>query len=174
MIKPENYVVIQGWMITDLQLKGAELITYAAIYGFCQGEADGFTGGMSYLSSWTGTTTRTVISAVNSLEKKGLISRTYEMVRGVKVSRLKTLREKISLPSENISLPDVKNFPEPCEKISPNNKYINNKYKKRNIKEKKQRTPSGDFYNFEQHPHDPESDAAIEKALLQRGRNNGT
>ena len=35
-VKPENYIVIQGFMLTDLHLKGAELLVYATIYGFCQ------------------------------------------------------------------------------------------------------------------------------------------
>lgn len=34
MVKNENYLVIQGWMITELKLKGNELLIYAIIYGF--------------------------------------------------------------------------------------------------------------------------------------------
>ena len=36
MVKNENYLVIQGWMITELKLKGNELLIYAIIYGFSQ------------------------------------------------------------------------------------------------------------------------------------------
>lgn len=34
MVKPENYITIQGWMRTELDLKGNELNLYAIIYGF--------------------------------------------------------------------------------------------------------------------------------------------
>ena len=37
-IKNENYVLIQGWMINELKLKGNELLIYALIYGFSQAE----------------------------------------------------------------------------------------------------------------------------------------
>ena len=36
MVKNENYLVIQGWMIAELKLKGNELLIYAIIYGFSQ------------------------------------------------------------------------------------------------------------------------------------------
>ena len=32
----QNYVTILGWMVTDLHLKGNELLVYALINGFCQ------------------------------------------------------------------------------------------------------------------------------------------
>ena len=35
-IKNENYVVIQGWMVNELNLKGNDLMVYAIIYGFTQ------------------------------------------------------------------------------------------------------------------------------------------
>ena len=34
----DNYINIQGWMRTDLDLKGNELLVYAIIYGFSQTE----------------------------------------------------------------------------------------------------------------------------------------
>ena len=40
-IKRSNFVIIQGWMITDLKLKGNQLMIFAAIYGFSQdGESE--------------------------------------------------------------------------------------------------------------------------------------
>ena len=36
MIKKENYVQISGWMISELNLSGNELIAYALIHGFSQ------------------------------------------------------------------------------------------------------------------------------------------
>lgn len=33
-VKPENFYVVQGWMISELKLKGNELNVYAIIFGF--------------------------------------------------------------------------------------------------------------------------------------------
>ena len=73
-VKPENYIVIQGFMLTDLHLKGAELLVYAAIYGFCQTEEQYFTGSFQYLSEWTNCTVRGVSKCLKSLTEKNLIS----------------------------------------------------------------------------------------------------
>ena len=73
-VKPENYIVIQGFMLTDLHLKGAELLVYATIYGFCQTEGQYFTGSLQYLSEWTNCTVRGVSKCITGLTEKGLIS----------------------------------------------------------------------------------------------------
>lgn len=44
-MKPTNYVVIQGWMMTHLHLKGHALMLYAILYSFGQGDENaGFKG----------------------------------------------------------------------------------------------------------------------------------
>lgn len=73
-VKPENYIVIQGFMLTDLHLKGAELLVYAVIYGFCQTERQYFTGNLKYLAEWTNCTVRGVSKCITGLTEKGLIS----------------------------------------------------------------------------------------------------
>ena len=49
-VQKDNYIVIQGWMIEDLKLKGNELIIYAIIYGFSQTEGQLFNGSLQYLA----------------------------------------------------------------------------------------------------------------------------
>ena len=73
-VKPENYIVIQGFMLTELHLKGAELLVYAAVYGFCQTEEQYFTGSLQYLAEWTNCTVRGVSKCLKSLTEKNLIS----------------------------------------------------------------------------------------------------
>ena len=34
----DNYIVIQSWMVSELGLKGNQLIIYALVYGFSQAE----------------------------------------------------------------------------------------------------------------------------------------
>ena len=47
-----NYIVIQGWMINQLNLKGNELLCYALIYGFSQDGKSEFIGSASYIAGW--------------------------------------------------------------------------------------------------------------------------
>lgn len=79
-VNPNSYINIQGWMITDLGLKGNELLLYGLIYGFSQDGASCFTGSLKYMTDWLGCTKPTVINTLNSLKEKGLIKKnTYEM-----------------------------------------------------------------------------------------------
>ena len=36
MVNPNNFYTVQGWMVTELGLRGNELAAYAIIYGFSQ------------------------------------------------------------------------------------------------------------------------------------------
>jgi DNA-binding MarR family transcriptional regulator len=73
-IKKENYITIQGWMISELELKGNELLVYAIIYGFSQNGESEFTGGMQYLADWTCSTKQGIQKNLKSLLEKNLIT----------------------------------------------------------------------------------------------------
>lgn len=75
-INDNNFVTIQGWMRTKLDLKGNELLAYAVIYGFSQTDGARFTGSRKYLAEWCGCSMATIDRTLNSLVDKGLISRT--------------------------------------------------------------------------------------------------
>lgn len=75
-VKDNNFVTIQGWMRTKLNLKGNELLAYAVIYGFSQTDGAKFTGSRKYLAEWCGCSMATIDRTLNSLVDKGLISRT--------------------------------------------------------------------------------------------------
>lgn len=75
-VKDTNFVTIQGWMRTKLNLKGNELLAYAVIYGFSQTDGAKFTGSRKYLAEWCGCSLATIDRALNALVDKGLISRT--------------------------------------------------------------------------------------------------
>ena len=70
-MKKENYILIQGFMVTDLKLKGNELLAYAIIYGFSQEEGQTFRGSLSYLEKWLNASKQTVINTLKSLVEKG-------------------------------------------------------------------------------------------------------
>lgn len=83
-IKKENYITIQGWMVSDLQLKGNELLVYAIIYGFSQDGENRFTGSLGYLAEWTNSTKQGVLKCLKSLVEKGYICKTDKIINGVK------------------------------------------------------------------------------------------
>lgn len=78
VIRDSNYVVIQGWMITRLGLKGNELMIYAVIYGFTQNGETEFVGSMKYLADWTNSTVESVRKCIKSLIDKGYIVKTLD------------------------------------------------------------------------------------------------
>jgi hypothetical protein len=102
-------------MITDLDLKGTELIVYATIFGFSQDGESRFKGSRQYLAEWCNGTTRSVQTALNSLVEKGLIQKFENTVNNVKLCEYVA----IFTPSEKISPPTG-------EKTSLNNIAIDN------------------------------------------------
>lgn len=80
----ENYIVIQGWMVNELKLKGNELLIYAIIHGFSQLEGQKFTGSLQYLANWTNSTKQGVIKCLKSLIEKELIIKEDKIINGVK------------------------------------------------------------------------------------------
>lgn len=83
-VQDKNYVVIQGWMISTLKLKGNELIIYAIIYGFSQTEGQLFTGSLQYLADWTNSTKQGVSKNLKNLVEKGYIKKNEKYINGVK------------------------------------------------------------------------------------------
>ena len=73
MLNRDSYIHISAFMVTELGLKGNELLVYAIIYGFSQDGESEYIGGISYLCEWLGASKPTVINALKSLTAKGLI-----------------------------------------------------------------------------------------------------
>ena len=70
-----HYITIERWMVSNLGLRGDELLIYAIIYGFSQHNNNFFTGSSRYLSFWTGKTKETMLKDLKKLRNKGLIAR---------------------------------------------------------------------------------------------------
>lgn len=83
-VNRDNYIVVQGWMVTELGLKGSELIVYALIYGFSQAENQVFSGSLQYLADWTNCTKQGVIKTLKSLIEKGYIVKNEKLINSVK------------------------------------------------------------------------------------------
>ncbi|WP_418634719.1 conserved phage C-terminal domain-containing protein [Segatella sp.] len=114
-VTDKNYIVIQSFMVSELGLKGNELLIYAIIFGFSQTTGQAFHGSLTYLESWTNSTRPTVISSLKSLVEKGLIEKEEQTINGVKYCsyRAKNSTDK----AEEV----VKKFNEGSKEILPNN-----------------------------------------------------
>ena len=124
-ISDENYAVVQGWMINQLNLKGNELLIYAIIYGFSQDGAGEFTGSLQYLADWTNSTKRGVLKSIKPLVEKGLIRKKETFEKGVKLCSYRAVKphgvvNKVLWGMEQSS-------PGGIEQSSPNKQYTDNK-----------------------------------------------
>ncbi len=123
-INADSYIVVQGWMITELNLKGNELLVFAIIHGFSQDNAGEFTGSLQYLMEWTGNTKKTVITALKTLVARNLIQKTETYVEGVKFCSYRC--KNYTGVVKNLHRGGEKNDQKSGVKITPNNLSIYN------------------------------------------------
>ena len=89
-MKKGSYLTIQDWMVTDLHLKGNELLAYALIYGFSQDEQSCFYGSYQYVMEWLSVDKTTAVRVLRNLENKGLLRKWQEKEGNVIVNRYAT------------------------------------------------------------------------------------
>ena len=114
-VTDKNYIVIQSFMVSELGLKGNELLIYAIIFGFSQTTGQAFHGSLTYLESWTNSTRHTVISSLKSLVEKGLIEKEEQTINGVKYCSYRAKN------STDEAQEVVQKFHGGSAKIAPNN-----------------------------------------------------
>lgn len=139
VIRRENFINIQGWMITDLNLKGNDLFIYAIIYGFTQDGQQWFEGSRQYLADWCNSTKRGISKNLDSLTEKGYIIKEEQVTNNVKFCKYKANLEKLT-PVNKVHWGGEQSSLGGGEQSSPNNIDIynieyNNK-EKENYKEK--------------------------------------
>lgn len=133
-----NFIVIHGWMITELNLKGNALLIYAIIYGFSQTEGQSYNAGLQYLADWTNSTKQGVLNALKKLEEQSYIDRFEQMYNGVKFVQysakdINTIKKSLIVLSGKESLIGIKqSLTEPLNEVErgikqslPNNIYNN-------------------------------------------------
>ncbi|MDO5549426.1 MAG: helix-turn-helix domain-containing protein [Eubacteriales bacterium] len=91
MPENKNYILLMGWMVNDLHLKGNELLVYAIIYGFSQDGVGEFAGSLKYLSDWLNITRQTVINTLKSLEDRKLVVKNKQVINGVQIARYRAI-----------------------------------------------------------------------------------
>lgn len=83
-MKDNTYVVIQSWMVTDLQLSGNDLLVYAIIYGFSQDGESRFTGSLQYLADWCNATKAGIQKNLKNLVAGGYIEKHESFKNSIK------------------------------------------------------------------------------------------
>lgn len=73
LVRSDNHVTIDGWMINELELSGSELIVYGLIWGFSQAENQWCTASQAYIARWANISTRGLRKILDKLEEKGLL-----------------------------------------------------------------------------------------------------
>ena len=163
-VKRDNYINIQGWMVSDLKLKGNELLIYAIIYGFTQDGENRFTGSLKYLADWTNSTKQGVIKCLKSLCDRGLIGKKENVINGVKfceyyATELTGVLNKVEYPMQQSLTGGIK-------QSLPNNLLLNNKLN--NLKERKKERCSFDRLIAEYSNGDQEVTELIQEWLKVR------
>ena len=138
-ISDENYILIQGWMRTEMGLSGAALMVYATIYGFSQTGNCYYSGSIDYLAEWAGVKRRQVISILKDLTESGYIEKNEV---GYNRFRYRTDREMVQNARwewcNNCTIDGAKMTPDGAKmtpdgaKMTPN-KYIYNNNNNNNI-----------------------------------------
>ena len=125
-INDENYILIQGWMRSEMGLSGAALMVYATIYGFSQTGNCYYSGSIDYLAEWAGVKRRQVISILKDLTESGYIEKNEV---GYNRFRYRTDREMVKNARrewcKNDTIDGAKMTPDGA-KMTPNNIYNNN------------------------------------------------
>lgn len=138
-VNEHNYIMVSGWMRTELGLKGNELLLFAMIYGFCQDRDNAYKCSIKYIQDWLGCSKQTAVNTIKSLEEKELVVKNkttkandgYDAneyaVNFVKIEEYKGGSLKIRQGgSLKIRQGVVQKLDYPCLKIRPNNNIYNN------------------------------------------------
>src|SRR5574344_342430 len=83
--KNGSYINIQSWMVTNLKLKGNDLLVYAIIYGFSQDEESSFSGSLQYLADWCSSTRKGIQKNLKNLIDRNLIIKNTTKIQGITV-----------------------------------------------------------------------------------------
>lgn len=84
-MRPDNYITVCGWMVTQLGLSGNELLVYALIYGFSQDGNSVFSGTSRYISEWCNIRKEAALQILKRLTDNGLIEKRGKVVNGVQL-----------------------------------------------------------------------------------------
>lgn len=97
MINPETYYTVQGWMVSELGLKGNALAVYAIIYGFSQDGNSEYQGSARYLAEWLGCSRTTVMNTLKNLVTNGYLEKRDIFQNGVCYCTYTSIRHPVQI-----------------------------------------------------------------------------
>ena len=129
MINPENFYTVQGWMLSELGLKGNALAAYAIVYGFSQDGVSEYAGSSKYLCEWLNCSKKTALTTLANLTERGLLVKKTLNKNGVIFNNYVAVRpdpkplqegeEEITPPEKNLHRGGVKITPGAGKKLHP-------------------------------------------------------
>jgi len=99
-VKSENYFVVPGWAVSELGLKGNDLLVFSIIYGFSQ-EDNYFCGSLKYLEDWTNSSRQGVLKNINYLLDRDLIEKLD--IPNAKTSCYKAKAKRVNSVTNNVN-----------------------------------------------------------------------
>lgn len=109
-MKENTYLVIQSWMIAELELKGNDLLVYAIIYGFSQDGESRFTGSLQYLADWCNATKAGIQKNLKNLLDAGLIEKHETYKNNIKFCEYScTPYNKVAHPMQQSCINNIDN-----------------------------------------------------------------
>lgn len=88
-MKNQNYYVIQGWMVNELNLSDNQLIIYAVIYEFIQDKENYYEGSLNYLAGCINASRSTVQKVLKELINKELLEKESTTFNGITFTKYK-------------------------------------------------------------------------------------
>ena len=82
-MKNDSYIVVLGWMLTELRLNGNELLAYALIYGYSQDMQGGYYGSLQQTADKLNISRRAVVGVLARLVEKGHIIKSNVVIDGI-------------------------------------------------------------------------------------------
>jgi hypothetical protein len=121
-VKDNNYIVIQGWMVSRLKLTGNALMVYACIFGFSQ-NGEWFTGTAGYLADWCDCQKKYMLKLLKKMTDEGLLRKRTREQNGVAFCDYQAITPEEKDPSEctSQSAPPVHKVDPPGAQSAPHN-----------------------------------------------------
>lgn len=138
-VSEKNFLNIQGFMRTELNLKGNELLVYAIIYGFSQDGDNYFTGSAQYIADWCGISKRAALAILKKLTEEGFLEKKEVVENSVKFCHYRG--RKFTGVVKKVHRGGEETSPGGGEETSPYNNILDNKEYKKEYKKERATAP---------------------------------
>lgn len=117
-MKDNNYIVIQGWMVSRLKLTGNALMVYACIFGFSQ-DGEWFTGTAGYLAEWCDCRKKYMLTLLKKMTDEGLLRKRTRDQNGVTFCEYQAITPEEHCEPQKNGSEDAPQSEPPVHKVNP-------------------------------------------------------